>query len=221
MTPERAGTESAQINSAQPMSFRIEVSPDVVNVEGDGRAQAVTVYPTAQVDPDLVRFHSLAERRDFDSLTSLCRERLLSAASPETSLRWNKDFSIVKSLQGRYGEALDILASAAWLAEHVGGDPCGRYHSEMGLVLIEFNRSSHALDHFDRSHDCHLKAGNLKGMCVVDNNKAIALDALGKTQEAETCARSAVQLAASIGPEVLRECYETWERLDAKLRGVK
>jgi tetratricopeptide (TPR) repeat protein len=167
-----------------------------------------------------VRFRTFVENKDFDRLTDLCRERLDNAHSLEESFRWKKDFSIVKSLQGKYGEAYDLLVSASWEAGQVSTGACAKYHDELGIVLIEFGRHQRALGHFDRAHDLHIAAGNITGAGIVDNNKALALEALGLIREAELAARSAVQTAAGCDAGILRECYATWEKLDAMLRGT-
>lgn len=218
MTPAGADAESAHTNSAQASSLFMD-SPSVQMVDGDGRTSAVTLHPTTRADRSLVLFRTFVKERDFAKLTDLCRERLDTARTSEDKLRWKKDFSIVKSLQGKYREAHDILASASWEAGQVTGVPRAKYHDEFGIVLIEHNRHVTALDHFDLAHGYHFEAGNITGVGIVDNNKALALEALGRIREAELAARSAVQIAAGCDPHILRECYDTWEKLDAKLRG--
>lgn len=148
---EAVGAESAstltRANGASSLFIGLD-SPVIEVVDLSGFASAKTVHSNTPADSDLVLFRALAARNDFDSLTALCRERLLTADDPPTYFRWIKDRAIVEELQGRHAQAYDLLASAHWLARQVTGTPRVKYENEFGLVLVEFNRTALGLDRF-------------------------------------------------------------------------
>jgi hypothetical protein len=196
ITPASAGSESAHNSSAQESSRFID-SPSIEVVDGDGRASAVTFHSISRTDEDIVRFRTFVENKDFDRLTDLCRERLDNAHSLEESFRWKKDFSIVKSLQGKYGEALHLLTGSNYLASKVTGPLRGRYENEFGLVLVEFGRPLLAIDRFDLALEHH--RGDALACGQVWNNKAVALDVLGEPSKALRCVASSIELLTPTG----------------------
>jgi tetratricopeptide (TPR) repeat protein len=200
ITPADVQPESAHTSSAQAISFRIEDSPCDEGLTGDGRAPAVTLYPTPEADEDRTLFRSLAENSEFDRLSDFCRERLLQARDPYSSLRWQNNAAIVKALQCQFGEAYELLASASYVASLVEGSLRGRYENEFGLVLVEFGRPLLALDRFDFSLEHH--RGDPLACGQVWNNKAVALDALGEPSEALRCAANAIELLQPTGDAV-------------------
>lgn len=214
ITPASVGSESAHNRSAQDNSLFIG-SPSLQVVDEDGRTSAVTLYSTTGADPSLVLFRTFVEARDFDGLTDLCRERLLQARDERTALRWHKDYAIVKALQGRYGEALDVLAGAHFLASQITGPLRARYENEFGLVLVEFGRPLLALDRFDLALENH--EGDALACGQVMNNRALALSELGEPSEALRCVASSIELLAPTGDVVsLAETFRTGRRISEK-----
>lgn len=184
MIPADAGTQSAHNSTHMNSNLLIVDSPDDVRVEVDGRLPAVPNNFTSQPDRDLVIFRTLAAGNHFGELTDLCRERLLEAKDARTSLRWIKDRAIVEALRGNFGAAYDLLCSGRYLAEGVEGSLRGRYENEFAVVLVETNRPVLALRHFRLAYDNHLIDGSIHACGEVLNNRAIALKALGRVEEA-------------------------------------
>jgi tetratricopeptide (TPR) repeat protein len=164
-------------------------------IERDGRAPAVTVHCNPISDPDVVLFRSLADRKDFDSLAQLCRERKLTARDALTSLRWVKDHSIVEALQGNFLAAYDRLGDAHYLASQTEGTPRAKYEAEFGIVHARLGRSSLALGHFNVAYQNYRAAGNLWGCAAVDHNRARALMTRGETRKAMKYLKRALDYA--------------------------
>lgn len=212
MTPASVESESAHSKSAQTTSFRISDSPVVKGLERGGRAPAVTLYPTPELNEDHIRFRALAERREFEELKHFCFERLLQARDPQTSLRWQTNASIALALQRKFGEARGLLASASYVASLVTGSLRARYENEFGLVLVEFSRPSLAIERFDRAIEEH--GGDPLATGQVWNNRAVAMMVLGEESEALRCLASAVELIKPTGDVFsLEETRETQRRV--------
>lgn len=185
-------------------------------VNEDGRTSAVSLHPTTQSEPSAVLFRSLVERRDFYALDDLCRERMLLARDDATALRWHKDLAIVKALQGRYGEALNVLSGAQLYASRVTGPLRGRYENEFGLVLVEFGRPLLALDRFDLAIECQREDPKARG--EVWNNRAVARAVMGDEAGALRDLASAVELLkASDDYAALEEARATAQRIIGKV----
>lgn len=201
--PADAGRESAPNVSttaatSDRANFLTKVSPVIEVVDRSGHAPAKIEHDTTHTDHDLTLFRSLADKRQFDKLTDLCRERLLTARNADVSLRWTKDRAIVEALQGKWGAALDLLASAHWLASDVTGAARGRYENEFGLVLVEFNRTSTALSHFRLAISHHRSVGYLRGCAAVRHNAGRAYAVRGETVKAMRCFHRALTYARSV-----------------------
>lgn len=218
--PAEAESESAHTSSAQDRNLFMANSPVVEVVDAGGHAPAVNGHHTPPADPYLVLFRSLAAKEDYRALTDLCLERLMLARDVETSLRWTKDAAIVEALQGRYGDALTLLASASYAASKVVGPLRGRYENEFGLVLVEFGRPQLAIERFDRAIEQH--GGDALACGQVWNNKAVALGELGETPKALRCVATSIELIGPTGDAVsLNETRETGRRILEKLGGFR
>jgi site-specific DNA-cytosine methylase len=172
-------------------------------VDKDGRTSAATFHSISRIDDDIVRFRTFVENKDFDRLTDLCHEKYMLARDSQESLRWRKDYAIVKALQGKYGEALKVLMDAHFLASQVTGSTRGKYEDECGIVLVEFGRPLLAIDRFDLALEHH--RGDALACGQVWNNKAVALDVLGEPSKALRCVASSIELLTPTGDIVSLE----------------
>jgi hypothetical protein len=200
MTPARTGADSApsaHTSRHRARNFLMLISPKLMDVAVDERVPAVTLDDTPRPEDDLVLFRSLAEANEYGRLTDLCLERLSNARDAATSLRWNKDLSIVEALQGRFSAALHLLTGSNYLASKVTGPLRGRYENEFGLVLVEFGRPLLAIDRFDLALEHH--RGDALACGQVWNNKAVALDVLGEPSKALRCVASSIELLTPTG----------------------
>lgn len=193
MVPPAGTVEASAHTSAQESSsLLIRVTPVVETVvEGDGFA-ARTPDDTPTADPDLVLFRALADHKEFDKLTDLCRERLLTARDLPASLRWSKDRALVEVLKGEFGAAYDLLAGAHWMAEGVEGPLRGRYENGFGLVLVEFGRASLGLERF------HVGLGHARDGKVradIEHNAGRAHALTGEQAKAAAYFKSALRFA--------------------------
>lgn len=193
-SPASVRGERAQTSAQTSSNLRIGSSP-VVKVVGLGGFAARNSHHTAQSDPDLILFRSLADRKDFDSLTTLCRERLLTARDPHTSLRWTKDRAIVEALRGNFTAAYGLLASAHFSASEVTGRLRGKYENEFGIVLARRGRGSLALDCFGEAYQNSRGAGDLSTCAHIDHNRARALFTRGETAKAMRYVKRALDYA--------------------------
>lgn len=184
VSPANAEGVSAQTRARETKSFFTSVTPLAVIVDKSGRVPARTGQHTAQPDSDLVLFRALATRKDFDELTRLCRERLLTAPDMATALRWTKDRAIVEALRENFTASYDLLASAHHYASSVEGTGRAKYENEFGIVLARLGRSSLALDRFGLAYQTHHKTGNATACAEVDHNRARALMTRGETAKA-------------------------------------
>jgi hypothetical protein len=211
ITPASAGSESAHNSSTQESSRFID-SPSIEVVDKDGRTSAATFHSISRIDDDIVRFRTFVENKDFDRLTDLCHEKYMLARDSQESLRWRKDYAIVKALQGKYGEALKVLMDAHFLASQVTGSTRGKYEDECGIVLVEFGRPLLAIDRFDLALEHH--RGDALACGQVWNNKAVALDVLGEPSKALRCVASSIELLTPTGDIVsLEETRRTGMRI--------
>lgn len=191
LTPEA----SRHTNSSETNNLFTFDTPLGKRVDGDGRAPAVTVQFTTDCTRDLELFLTLADRKDYDALTQLCRERLLTARDGLTALRWTKDRAIVECYQGNYTAAYDLLASAHYLASGVTGRARGKYENEFGVVLARLGRSSLAIDRFGLAYQNARSASDLFTCARVDHNRARALMTRGETVKAQKYLKRALDYA--------------------------
>lgn len=195
-SPAKVARDSAHTSAhADKIRLNIGESPLVNAVEGLSGFAARTAQVSTQTDPDLVLFRALADRKDFDALTQLCRERLLAARDALASLRWTKDRAIVEDLRGNFTAAYDLLASASYAASEVSGRPRGKYENEFGIVLARLGRGSLALDHFGRAYHNSRAAGDLSTCAHVDHNRARALFTRGEQAKAVRYIKRALDYA--------------------------
>lgn len=149
---------------------------------GQGGYAARTVH--SNTDPHFLLWQSFLDRQDFRQATDLCRERKMLARDASGCVRWAKDSAIVDAMQGRFVEAFEQLAAVNYVAQGLRGRPRAKYEDELGLVLVEFGRTSLALSHFRLAIREHRRAGYLRGVAAVRNNAARALHTRGETEKA-------------------------------------
>lgn len=182
-SPAEAGSVNAHTSATAKSKFLKVVSPVEV-VSGRGRFAAKTTHHTPETESDLVLFRSLADRKDFDSLTDLCRERLLTSRDGLTSLRWTKDRAIVEAMRGNHTGAYDLLASAHYLASETTGKPRGKYENEFGVVLARLGRSSLALERFNLGYQNSRAGLDFLNCARADHNRARVLVTRGEHAKA-------------------------------------
>jgi hypothetical protein len=208
-SPAETAEASAQTRTRETSSLFID-SPCAEVVDDLSGFTARTPHHIAQGDEDLALYRTLADRKDFDSLIQLCRERLLTAKDGLTSLRWTKDRAIVEALRENFTGAYDLLASAHWLAQTVTGTPRAKYELEFGIVLARLGRSSLSLDRFNVSFRHYHGDGLALGCARVDTARARALVTRGEALKALRYLSRAERIATECGDyRLLADVYES------------
>jgi hypothetical protein len=225
MSPAEAESASAHTKTQQDTKRLIVDSPvfEVGTLGQAGFASRTRQY-TVKTSDDLALFRTLADRSDFDSLTTLCRERLLTARDSLTSLRWTKDHAIVRALQSDYTGAYDLLAGVHYFASQTEGAPRGKYEDEFGIALSRLGRTSLALGRFAHAYQEHRKAGHLRGCAIVDVNRARALMKRGEEAKATRYLKRALDYARGADDlrltleilETVKE-FQLFDRIERKL----
>ncbi len=159
-----------------------------------GYAAKVT-HPNTATDSASALLDTLLDHKDFTRAAGLCREKKMLARDDEGGVRWAKDSAIVEAVQGRYVEALDRLTDVFFVAQKLSGRPRAKYEDEMGLLLVETNRTSHALSHFRLAFDHHRQAGYLRGCAAVRHNAGRAYAVRGEYAKAARYFRRALDYA--------------------------
>ena len=193
----RVGALSGWVGSSNQIPGAQEFASDLLT-------KSITLFESLDQDKRAEAMGDLAlcywRSGRHDNGRALFRQAVEASEKPETKLRTLTNASTVEISSGRYGEALELLNTAAGFLEEVTEDWIhGAYYYQRGSAYLSLSveqkddllkavgvteNLDHALIEFSAASMHLAKAGHTRHLAGVENNIGFILLLLGRTGEA-------------------------------------